>query len=170
MDYHREIVNFNAYRMDLCTLPIVKPVWMSMMAMLAWVNFSRIDNTLWSREKCLASQSLHIAQLEFMWTLNLEEHWNMILGIVHTATTMFPFFNNWQNCDISRNRWLGYWCIVYICCATGSYMQWNVLINKKLMQMQWAKYRKTWECRTLWRSQNKSLVKGFIKIHGGFMN
>jgi hypothetical protein len=60
MDYHREIVNFNAYRMDLCTLPIVKPVWMSMMAMLAWVNFSRIDNTLWSREKCLASQSLHI--------------------------------------------------------------------------------------------------------------
>ena len=60
MDYHREIVNFNAYRMNLCTLPIVKPMWMSVMAMLTWVNFSWNDNTLWSREKCLASQSLHI--------------------------------------------------------------------------------------------------------------
>ena len=31
----------------------------------------------------------------------------MVLGIVDTATTMFSFFSNWQNCDISRNRWRG---------------------------------------------------------------
>ena len=133
------------------------------------------QHSLISREVsgiAVASYSLLNSNLCAFYTL--EEHCSMILGIVHTATTMFPFFNNWQNCDTSRNRWLGYWCIVYTCCTTGSYVQWNVLNNKQLMQMQWAKYRKTWECRSTvkvtWRSHNKSHVKGFIKIHGEFMN
>jgi hypothetical protein len=86
VDYHREIVNFNAYRMDLCTLPIVKPVWMSMMAMLAWVNFStNWQHSLISRDVsgiAVASYSLVNLNLYAITVYTLEEHCSMILGIV----------------------------------------------------------------------------------------
>ena len=92
MDYHREIVNFNAYCMDLCTLPIVKPVWMSTMAMLEWINFSRTDETLWSREVsgiAVASYSLLNSNLCAVTVYTWRTLQYMILGIIDTATTMF---------------------------------------------------------------------------------
>ena len=53
----------------------------------------------------VASYSLLNSNSFAMTLYTLEKHCSMVLGIVATATTIFPVFNNWQNCDISRNRW-----------------------------------------------------------------
>ena len=66
------------------------------------------QHTLISREVsgiAVSSHSLLNSYLFAITVYTLEEHSSMVLGIVDTATTMFPFFNKWQNCDISRNRW-----------------------------------------------------------------
>ena len=69
-----------------------------------------LKNSLISREMSgitVASFSLFYLNLCAITTYTREGHCSMILGNVDNATTMFPFFNNWQNCDISRNRWCG---------------------------------------------------------------
>ena len=43
----------------------------------------------------VASYSLFNSNLFAITVYTLEEHCSMVLGIVDTATTMFPFFNNW---------------------------------------------------------------------------
>ena len=65
------------------------------------------QHSLISREVvgiAVASYSLLNSNSCEIFVYTLVEHCSMILGIVATATTMIPFFNNWQNCDVSINR------------------------------------------------------------------